>query len=183
MPVAFLLCFFEFGGNATPRVVITFVRAGIRAGERTLSRPRVLLADDHRGVAEALKSLLMQEFEFVGIAVDGHALIEAAITLKPDVIVADISMPGMDGIEALTHLKKKDPTVKVVFLTMYQEPALARLALDAGAYGFVLKHFAPDDLAPAIRAALEGKTYLSPAMASKTSSDSPPSRRHRPLSE
>jgi len=144
----------------------------------------VLLADDHRGVAEALKGLLAEDFDFVGIAEDGHSLIEAAATLKPDVIVADISMPRMDGIEALTHLKKKDPNVKVVFLTMYQEPALARLALDAGAYGFVLKHSAPDELAPAITAALEGKTYLSPAIASKASPDSSPTRRrHRPLSD
>jgi len=130
-----------------------------------LSRPRVLLADDHRMVAEGLKSLLSADFELVGVVEDGRALIEAAKKLRPDVIVADITMPNLNGLDALGPLKKDNPRVKVVFLTMHQEVAYARRALEAGASGFVLKHSAPAELLAAIRAALDGKTYLTPALA------------------
>jgi DNA-binding NarL/FixJ family response regulator len=129
------------------------------------NRPRVLLADDHRLVAEGLKSLLSTEFELVGVVEDGRALIEAARKLRPDVIVADITMPHLNGIDALGPLKKDNPHVKVVFLTMHQEVAYARRAMEAGAAGFVLKHSAPAELVAAIRAALDGKTYLTPALA------------------
>lgn len=130
-----------------------------------LNRPRILLADDHRIVAEGLKRLLQAEFELVGEVEDGCALIEAARTLHPDVIVADISMPLLNGIDALALLRKDNPRVKVVFLTMHHEVAYARRALEAGALGFVLKHSAPTELVTAIRAALDGKTYLTPAIA------------------
>jgi len=130
-----------------------------------LRRPRVLLADDHRLVAEGLKSLLSAEHELVGVVEDGRALIEAAKKLNPDVIVADITMPHLNGLDALSVLKKDNPGVKVVFLTMHQEVAYARRALEAGAAGFVLKHSAPAELLTAIRAALDGKTYLTPALA------------------
>lgn len=128
-------------------------------------RPRVLLADDHRMVAEGLKSLLRVEFELVGVAEDGRALIEMARKLKPEVIVADITMPHLNGLEALGPLRKDNPRVKIVVLTMHQEPAYARRALDAGAAGYVLKHSAPAELVNAIKAALEGKTYVTPALA------------------
>src|SRR5262245_20907315 len=98
-----------------------------------LSRPRVLLADDHRMVAEGLKSLLSAEFELVGVVEDGRALIEAARKTKPDVIVADITMPHLNGLDALGLLKKADPKARVVFLTMHQDVAYARRALEAGA--------------------------------------------------
>lgn len=130
-----------------------------------LSRPRVLLADDHRMVAEGLKSLLSADFDLVGVVEDGRALIEAAKKLCPDVIVADITMPHLNGLEAIGPLKKDNPRVKVVFLTMHQEVAYARRALEAGAAGYVLKHSAPSELLTAIRAALDGKTYLTPALA------------------
>jgi DNA-binding NarL/FixJ family response regulator len=130
-----------------------------------MKRPRVLLADDHRMVAEGLKSLLAVDFELVGVVEDGHALIEAAKKLRPDVIVADITMPRLNGIDALTLLKKQNPKVKVVFLTMHQDPTYARRALEAGALGFVLKHSAPAELVIAIRAALADKTYLTPSLA------------------
>jgi len=130
-----------------------------------LLRPRVLLADDHRMVAEGLKSLLTPEFELVGVVEDGRALREAAKQLRPDVIVADIMMPHVNGIEALAQLKKDNPNVKVVFLTMHQEVAYARRALEGGALGFVLKHSAPAELVTAIRAALDGRTYVTPALA------------------
>jgi DNA-binding NarL/FixJ family response regulator len=130
-----------------------------------MNRPRILLADDHRMVAEGLKSLLSPEFELVGVVEDGLALIEAAKKLRPDVIVADITMPRLNGLGALTQLKKEIPRVRVIFLTMHQDVAYARRALDSGASGFVLKHSAPAELVAAIHAALEGKTYLTPALA------------------
>ena len=130
-----------------------------------MNRPRILLADDHRMVAEGLKSLLSPEFELVGVVEDGLALIDAAKKLRPDVIVADITMPRLNGLEALTQLKKEIPRVRVIFLTMHQDVAYARRALDSGASGFVLKHSAPAELVAAIHAALEGKTYLTPALA------------------
>jgi DNA-binding NarL/FixJ family response regulator len=129
------------------------------------NRPRVLLADDHRMVAEGLKSLLATEFELVGVVEDGQSLIKEAKRLRPDVIVADISMPHLNGIEAVAQLKEHDKGVRVVFLTMHQEAAYARRALDAGASGYVLKHSAPAELVAAIRAALGGKTYVTPSLA------------------
>jgi DNA-binding NarL/FixJ family response regulator len=129
-----------------------------------VSRPRVLLADDHRLVAEGLKGLLADEFEVVGVVEDGRAMVAAANKLRPDVIVADISMPHLNGIDALPRLRKDNPDIKVVFLTMHQNAAYARRALEAGAAGFVVKHSAPEELVIAIRAALKGKTFITPAL-------------------
>ncbi len=126
-----------------------------------MSRPRVLLADDHRIVAEGLKELLTPDFELLGLVEDGRALVEEAKRLRPDVIVADITMPHLNGIDALAQLKKNDP----VFLTMHREVAYARRALEAGALGFVLKHSAPEELVMAIRAALNGQKYITPVLA------------------
>lgn len=128
-------------------------------------RPRVLIADDHLMVAEALKSLLAPEFDLVGVVADGRALIEAAGKLRPDVIVADISMPQLNGIDALVELRQGGNQVPVVFLTMHRDVTFARRALEAGALGFVLKHSAPVELILALRAALEGKIYLTPQFA------------------
>jgi len=130
-----------------------------------VSRPRVLLADDHRVVSEGLKRLLADDFELVGMVEDGRALVAAAKKLQPDVIVADISMPHLNGIDAMAQLKKDNARIKVVFLTMHQEPAYARRALEAGAAGFVLKHSAPAELVMAIHAALKGQTFITPALA------------------
>jgi DNA-binding NarL/FixJ family response regulator len=128
-------------------------------------RPRVLLADDHLMVAEALKSLLSAEFDLIGVVEDGLALVEAARRLHPDVIVADVTMPRLNGIAALLRLRQEGISVPVVFLTMHRDVSFARRALEAGASGFVLKHSAPFELILAIRAALEGKTYLTPQLA------------------
>ena len=130
-----------------------------------MSRPRVLLADDHRIVVEGLKHLLADDFELAGVVEDGRALIAAAKKLQPDVIVADISMPHLNGIEALAQLKKDNARVRVVFLTMHQDPAYARRALEAGAAGFVVKHSAPAELVLAVHAALKGQTFITPALA------------------
>jgi DNA-binding NarL/FixJ family response regulator len=130
-----------------------------------MNRPRILLADDHRLMADGLRSLLLSEFDLAGVVEDGRSLVEAARKLLPDVIVADIGMPELNGLEALSQLKKDNPQVKVIMLTMHREPAFARRAIEAGASGFVLKHSVAEELLTAIRAALEGKTYLPPAIA------------------
>jgi DNA-binding NarL/FixJ family response regulator len=128
-------------------------------------RARLLLADDHRIVMEGLKTLLEPEFDLVGMVEDGRALLEAAEKLRPDVIVADISMPLLNGIEAVRQLKKARGDVKVVILTMHSDPAYAAAALDAGASGYVLKHSASSELITAVRTALQGKTYITPLIA------------------
>ena len=115
-------------------------------------------------MAEGLKALLPDEFEFVGIVEDGRAMIEAAERLRPEVIIADVAMPNLNGFEALTRLRKSHPNIKVVFLTMHQNAAYARRALDAGASGFVVKHSAPEELVLAIHAALQGKTFITPSL-------------------
>jgi DNA-binding NarL/FixJ family response regulator len=130
-----------------------------------VSRPRVLLADDHRVVSEGLKHLLAEDFELVGMVEDGRTLVTVAKKLKPDVIVADITMPHLNGIEAMIQLKKDNAGIKVVFLTMHQDPAYARRALEAGAAGFVVKHSAPAELVMAIQAAMKGQTFVTPALA------------------
>ena len=132
-----------------------------------MSKPRILLADDHRIVAEGLKSLLAEEFELAGIVEDGRAMVKAARELRPDVIVADISMPLLNGIDALAQLKQDDPSVRVVFLTMHRNAAYARRALEAGAAGFVLKHSASAELVLAVRAALQGRTFVTPDLAAE----------------
>jgi DNA-binding NarL/FixJ family response regulator len=136
-----------------------------------MSRPRVLLADDHRLVAEALKSLLEEEFELLAVVEDGRQLVETARRLRPDAIVADISMPHLNGIDALVQLRRDNPDVRVVFLTMHKDAAYARRALDAGARGYVLKHSAPAELVLAVRAALEGKTFITPTLAGEVFRD------------
>ena len=130
-----------------------------------MNRPRVLLADDHRVVSEGLKYLLADDFELVGIVEDGRALVAEARKVRPDVIVADISMPHLNGIEAMIQLKKDNDDIKFVFLTMHSEPAYARRALEAGASGFVVKHSAPAELVMAVHAALKGQTFITPALA------------------
>jgi DNA-binding NarL/FixJ family response regulator len=132
-----------------------------------VSKPRILLADDHRIVAEGLKSLLAEEFELAGLVEDGRALVKAARELRPDAIVADISMPHLNGIEALALLKQDNPAVRVVFLTMHRDTAYARRALALGAAGFVLKHSAPAELVLALRAALQGRTFITPDLAAE----------------
>jgi DNA-binding NarL/FixJ family response regulator len=128
-------------------------------------RARVLLADDHVMVAEALKSLLATDFDLVGVVADGEAMVEFANRLRPDVVVADVTMPRLNGIDALVRLRRGGNDVPVVFLTMHRDVTFARRALEAGAAGFVLKHSAPAELVLAVRAALEGKTYLTPQLA------------------
>jgi len=130
-----------------------------------MKRPRILLADDHKIVTEGLKGLLEPEFELVGIVEDGRALLAAAEKLRPDVIVADISMPLLNGIDSVRQIKKAHEEIKVVFLTMHPDVTYAVSAFEAGASGYVLKHSAPTELVTAIRSALRGKTFVTPLLA------------------
>lgn len=130
-----------------------------------MTKPRILLADDHKIVLEGLKNLLDSEFDLVGTAEDGRALLDDTKKLHPDVIVADISMPLLNGIESLRKIKKTSPHIKVVFLTMHPDVSYAAEAFEAGASGYVLKHSAPSELINAIHEALEGRTYISPLIA------------------
>ena len=127
-----------------------------------MSRPSVLLADDHKIILEGLRSLLRDDFELVGEAANGQQMVELGMSLSPDVIVADISMPLLNGIEALRKLREAGSVVKVVFLTMHPDVVYATRALEAGASGYVLKHSASEELIEAIRTAMRGGTYLSP---------------------
>ena len=130
-----------------------------------MSRPRILVADDHRIVAEGLRSLLEPAFELVEIVEDGRQLIDAAKRLAPDVIVADITMPQLNGLDAVEQLRQAGCKAKVVFLTMHKDATYAARALRAGALGFVLKHSASSELVTAIRESLVGRTYVTPAIA------------------
>ena len=144
---------------------------GTPLGGLVMSRPRVLLADDHRMVAEGVERLLEEEFELVAVVEDGRELVATAQRLRPDVIVADITMPHLNGIDALVQLKRGNPEIRVVFLTMHKDPAYARRALEAGARAYVLKHSAQTELFLAIRAALDGKTFISPTLAGEVIHD------------
>ena len=130
-----------------------------------MKRPRILIADDHRIVAEGLRSLLEPEFELVEVVEDGAQMVEAAKQFAPDVIVADITMPRLNGLEALEQLRSANCTAKVIFLTMHKDATYAARALHAGASGFVLKHSASSELVNAIRESLMGRAYVTPAVA------------------
>lgn len=130
-----------------------------------MTKPRVLIADDHRILAEGVRSLLVAEFDVLGIVGDGRELVSAAITSRPDVIVSDITMPSLNGIDAVGHLRDAGVTAKIVFLTQHRDVAYARRALEAGASGFVLKHAVTSELITAIREALCGQTYITPMIA------------------
>jgi len=127
--------------------------------------PRLILADDHTILVEAFRKLLEPHCEVVGVVSDGRALVETAPRLKPDVIIADISMPLMNGLEAGMRLKELIPTMKLIFLTMNEDPDLAVEAIRSGASGYLLKSSAASELIRAIQLALKGKTYVTPHIA------------------
>ncbi len=130
-----------------------------------MKKTKVLLADDHTIVAEGLASLLEPDFELVGRVDNGRDLLRKAEELSPDVIVTDISMPLLNGIEALRQLKKTKPDLRVVFLTVHADVSYITEAFRAGASGYVLKQSAAEELRSAIKAVHEGRTYLTPLIA------------------
>jgi len=132
-----------------------------------MKRARVLLADDHRIVLAGLEALLRDDYALVGRAPDGRSLLELARSTAADFIVADISMPGLNGIDALQAMRRESLDLPVIFLTMHTEPAYARRALEAGAAGYVLKHAAPQELLQALRVAAEGGIFVSAEIASE----------------
>jgi DNA-binding NarL/FixJ family response regulator len=124
--------------------------------------PRLIIADDHTVVAEALRQLFAPHFDVIALVADGRALLDSAASLKPDVIVVDISMPLLNGLEASRQLKSKMPGVKIIFLTMNEDPDLAMEAMRCGASGYLLKSSAVSEVIRAIQQALEGKSYVTP---------------------
>ena len=128
------------------------------------ARATVLIADDHAILTEGLISLLRDRFDIVGAVSDGKALVEAAKRLRPDVIITDLSMPGVSGIEAMAQIRKLGIHSRVVVLTMHNEAVIAAKAMRGGASAFVLKHSAADELVNAIHEVLQGRVYLTPAV-------------------
>lgn len=133
-----------------------------------MSRPRILLADDHTMFAQGLRSLLEDEFELVGTVADGQTLIEAAHRLNPDVIVIDISMPGMNGFDAARQLKKEELPARIIFLTMHADDSFVAEAFRCGGSGYVLKQSAGEELITAIGLVLAGQEYVTPLLATES---------------
>ena len=127
-------------------------------------RPRVLLADDHAQTAELLRMLLRTDFDVVALVEDGGALVSAAEQFSPDAIVADISMPTFDGIEAAALICRRDPAARIVLVTVHAERMLVDRGLAAGAMGYVLKDSAGDELVAAVHAVIAGERYVSCAL-------------------
>ena len=121
---------------------------------------RIILADDHTLVTEALRQLVTPYFDVVATVADGRALLKSAVSLRPEVIVVDVAMPLLNGLEACRQLKREMPWVKFVFLTMNDDPEIAVEAMKAGASGYILKRSAASDLMRAIQAALRGRSYI-----------------------
>jgi len=128
-------------------------------------RPRLLLADDHTLLLEGIRLMLEPEFELVGSVEDGQSLLTAAKTLKPDVILLDISMPALNGIDAARRLRKLLPSAKLIFLTMHADADYVAEAFRAGAMGYLLKRAAASELRIAIREVIKGNHYVSPHVA------------------
>ncbi len=130
-------------------------------------RPRVLLADDHTLLLGAFRKLLEPECEVVGAVENGRALLDSARELRPDVVVVDISMPLLNGLDAGRQLKQLLPGARLIFLTMNEDPDLVAEALRIGASGYLLKNSAASELVLAIREAMDGKTYVTPRAAER----------------
>lgn len=139
--------------------------APLKPAGNFVAKTRVVLADDHAIVSQGLEALLQASFDLVGSVRDGRELVNLVTQLKPDVVVTDISMPGLNGLDAIRQIKKIRPLTKVVALTMHAEPALVAEALKAGASGYVLKSSAVEELERAIREVLLGRTYVTSLIA------------------
>ena len=136
-------------------------------------RPRIVIADDHLLMAQALEHLLARDFDVIATVGDGRALVQAAHDLHPDLVVVDIGMPLLNGLEAGERLKAQHPEIKIIYLTQNRDPRLAAEALHRDASGYLLKDAAASELIAAIRAALDGRSYVSPAIAGELADESP----------
>jgi DNA-binding NarL/FixJ family response regulator len=127
-----------------------------------MKRPRILLADDHTMICAGFQKLLEPEYEVVGIVQDGRALLKAAVELKPDVVLVDVGMPLLNGLDAGRELKKMVPSIKLIFLTMNPDPDIASEAFRIGASGYLLKNSHGDELLKAVRHVVRGMSYVTP---------------------
>jgi DNA-binding NarL/FixJ family response regulator len=132
-----------------------------------MGRPRILLADDHTLVVEGFRKLLEPEFEIIGVASDGRALLTIALKEKPDVIILDIGMPLLSGIDAGRELKRLAPRTRLIVLTMNEDPDIAREALRQWASAYLLKKSAGTELTRAVREVLKGRSYVTPRLAQR----------------
>lgn len=130
-----------------------------------MSQARIVIADDHPILAEGLRRLLEPEFQVVAIVADGRELVAAVKQHRPDIVIADINMPKLNGIDAALRLRKDGSNARVIFLTMHREVGYARRAMETGAAGFVLKQSAATELVTAVREALLGRTFITPMIA------------------
>jgi len=128
------------------------------------ARPKVLIADDHVVFAEALRLLLEKNYSVIGIVADGRALVREAARLQPEIAIVDVGMPLLNGLDAAQRIREQLPTVKIVFLTMQDNPNLAAAALELGGVGFVLKQSAGSELLKAIEQVRHGKNYVTPKL-------------------
>ena len=128
------------------------------------SRPRLLIADDHTIFAESLRDHLQKQFDIVGIVLDGRALVREAIRLQPEIVVVDVGMPLLNGLDASRRIRQEAPNVKFIFLTMQNDPNLAAAVLELGCVGFVLKQSGGSELLKAIEHVLHGKPYVTPRL-------------------
>lgn len=136
------------------------------------ARPRVLLADDHVLVLEGLSKLLQKEFDLIGTARSGTEALEMASDLQPDVVLMDISMPGMNGIDAARQLRERAPNTKVIALTMHNSPTYVRESLKAGMAGYVLKQSAAAELSSAVQTVMRNERYVTPAVSENSKAGS-----------
>jgi DNA-binding NarL/FixJ family response regulator len=130
-----------------------------------MNRPRIVLAEDHPNVAEQLRRLLAGAFDVVAVVGHGEALVKAAARMKPDVVVTDINMPGMDGLKAAQEILLHQPSTGIVFVTVHDDRALARKALAVG-LGYVLKNSAGEELVDAVNAVLDSRPFVSASLGS-----------------
>jgi len=136
----------------------------VKSQDRAVGRKRLLLADDQSVVLQEVRSLLASDYEIVAEVTNGKQLVEAAQNLNPDLIVSDISMPGLNGFEAAATLRALGIGTKLIFLTVQSTPAYVRKARSLGAAGYVLKVYAMEQLPDAVSAVLAGRTYVSPEL-------------------
>jgi DNA-binding NarL/FixJ family response regulator len=129
--------------------------------------PRILLADDHASILEGIRAILAPHYEIVGTVADGRALVEAALRLKPDLIVSDITMPHLNGIDAAIQIKTSLPGIKLSFVTSHSSSAYVNAALEAGGTGYVLKSAVREELLDAVRSVQKGNIYVSPGVSTE----------------